>query len=1183
MGVPQEFGDALAGGLAGYQGHIVVVNATSVAVRSMTRLGSFSLGIMRRMDGGKDERPGEEPAQDPARMMKMVDWMEKLGRALPVGPLRDMRNFFWISRYWLYGTAQNLENMLHLIGREYFGCNDFPQPQPPAVIKDCSIMDPASGRIFKSMREFYRAFPPAPDKPGLGLFFRTKTYPLDTHPLIGTVMARFSESFNVIPIGLDSTVARDFKMLRSLLMPQGKPLVDILINPEPFRLAQGPMGGDAPQGENFLRDLNVPVLHPFFLNKRTVQQWMADDKGADVGEFLISIFLPELDGCVEMYPAGAVGSPQDQTPELAPVEERVERLAQRALRWSRLRRKKNHEKKLAVIFYNYPPGEATVGGSAFLDTFASLAAMLGKLSSAGYDAEPMSAEMLRQAFIGGGRINNPAWHTRSGSACPVVDKKAYQSLTSDMPGHTCVEEIWGVFPGSVMSAGETVLIPGIINGNIFIGLQPARGVCENSGSTYHDKHMPPHHQYISFYRWLEHEFQADAVVHVGTHGTLEFLPGKEKALSGECFPDTLIGSLPHVYVYYSGNPAEAMIAKRRAHAVLIGHLPPPFRQGELYDDLQALKLLLDEHEEARNLNPGRCQTILKDIRKRVGALGWEWRGLDDLHRQLHEMKTALIPSRLHTLGSGFSEDEIAGYLAGFLRCSGAEGGVLYTMLARQQCLDWGKISSEPHLHSAQRDQVDHLARQWIFDHIIKGTPVVNFKDETRDAIRTIISRGESIAKALMHNSELDEIVRALNGEFIPPGLSGDLFRSPEILPTGRNLVQFDPRLVPSPSAMEHGAHIAAKTLEQYVQAHGRYPRSIAVILWGLETSQTQGETVGQILAYLGVCAVRAGGQWESHLEIIPLAELGRPRVDVTVQICGFFRDMFPNTLALLQNAFSLVGFASEPDEMNFVRANSRRLFGALQAQGMQEADAREFALARVFGPASSEYGTSLEQIVKNRAWQSESDLVTAYIESLKHAYTPRHYGVEMGDLLTENLSRVEVVSQVRSSRDYEITDLDHYYEFFGGLARSVEQASGKKAMLLISDSHEGRARTEDVRDSIRRGVCTRLTNPAWLEGMLSHSHHGGQEVAKRMENLIGLAATTGAVDPATFDRVNSRLVFDDAMRCRIRDNNPYALLDIIKRLWEARSRGYWSPDEATLERLQQIYMDAEAYVEGARQ
>lgn len=1167
MGVPEAFDAALTEGLAGYRGRLAVVNATSLSVRAMTRLGHFSLSMMKRMGRGAE-------APDAGRMMKMVDRLERLGRALPVGPLRDMRNFFWISRYWLAGGRGNLENMLHLIGREYFGRRDLPKPAVPVTIEDCSILDPATGRVFASITAFHKIHPPAPGRPGAGLLFRSRSYPLDTHPVMARVMERLSHHFNVVPVALDSTVGRDFAKLRALLAPGGRPAVDVLINPESFRLAQGPMGGDAAEGVRFLSDLGVPVLHPFFLTKRTGDQWREDHRGAGTGEFLISLFMPELDGAIEMYPIGAVATPAGETPQLGPIEDRIERLALRARAWSALRATADHDKRIALILYSYPPDAGSAGAGAFLDTFASVSALLARLAAAGYDTQALTADELREAFIGAGRVNSPGrYMPRPGDI--TVSARAYRELTADLPGRHLIDERWGPFPGSIMTDGSGVVLPGITVGKVFICLQPPRAGGADHASAYHDKHLPPHHQYAAFYRWLEREFKAHAIVHVGTHGTLEFLPGKEQALSADCFPDSLIGAMPHIYIYYSGNPAEAMIARRRSHGLVIGHLPPPFTRGGLYDDLQALQDLADEHAEARNLNPGRCPAILEDIRRRAQALGWPWEGLEGLHRRLHDLRTALIPARLHTLGSGFSDAETAQYLAELLRHDSAAGPSLHGLLAEGRGWDFSELAARPHEHAQTWQALEAGARQWIEAHIMQGEPLAGGTDAA-----LLAERGEAIAKALQHNRELDSVMAALAGGYIPPGPAGDLFRCPDLLPTGRCLVQFDPRGVPSDSALQHGARIAGATLQKYRDEHGRYPRSTAVILWGLETSQTQGETIGQILAYLGARVVRQKGQWLPGVELVPLSELGRPRIDVTVQICGFFRDMFPNVLALLQQAFSLAGFADEPDDMNGVRAHARLLFSELRGQGMQEAEAREFSLARIFGPATSEYGTSLERIVRDRRWRTEGELVAAYIDSLKHAYTPGHYGVEMGGLLQGNLSRVEVVSQVRASRDYEITDLDHYYEFFGGLAKSVEQASGKKAMMLVSDTHDGAARTEDIKESISRGLYARLVNPAWLEGMLGHSHLGGHEIAKRMENLVGLAATTGAVDQAVFDRVTRSLVLDPAMRQRIEQNNPYALADIIQRLREAHERGYWAPDDDTIQELRQLYLESEARVEG---
>ncbi|NDJ77212.1 MAG: magnesium chelatase subunit H [Chloroflexi bacterium] len=1170
MGVPAGFSQVLLSDLDDYPGHLVVANADKMSLRSLTRLGKFSMRAMGRMGSKGDAGASGGQPPDMSKMMKMIDIAEKVGRALPVGPLRDMRNTLWITQYWLHGGEQNIENMLFLLGRDYFGFKDFPRPQPPQTIADTSLNEPVTGHVFPDRRAYERAFPPDANKPTIGVLFRARGYPIDTRVPTVRLVERLRQSFNVVPVALDSALDRDFSHLRVLL---GE--IDVLLNLQPFRLGQGPMGGAADAGEAFLRALNVPYLHPFLMTKRTIDEWQADPLGAGTGTFLISMFLPELDGAIETIPLGAVDPAPAALPDLVPIEERIDTLAQRALNWSALRHMPNHDKRLALVLYNYPPGEGTVGGAAFLDTLESVAAILRQLAATGYDVTPMTAADLRRVFVASGNLNTPRWN-QAGVREPITVKRAqYAAFTADLPGAATIEARWGTFPGSVMIQGESVVLPGIVNGKVFIGLQPARGVPGNVAGSYHDKHLPPRHQYAAFYRWLEREFGAAACVHVGTHGTLEFLPGKEKATSGGCFTDSLTGTMPHLYLYYSGNPAEGMIAKRRSRATTISYQPPPFVQGDLYDDLAQISKLIDEHAEASHLHPERCPAIEGDIRERVEALGWPWDGLDALHRKLHEIGSALIPRRLHTLGQPYTPEEIAGFLAQLFRRESGDHPSLYALLCADHGWDWDAISAAPHQHTEQVAALEAAACDWIEMHVLAGEPV---KDDARRAIQ---HAGQAIQASLASNGEIDALLRGLDGEYIPPGLGGDIFRSPELLPSGRNLVQFDPRRVPSPSALRSGAQIAHNTLSTYYAAHGVYPRSTAVILWGLETSKTQGETVGQILAYLGVRVTRgAGGAWEPQIELIPLDELGRPRVDVTVQMCGFFRDMFPNVLELLQQAFELVGFQPEDDAQNYVKANARTLFDDLRADGLDEVEAREFALARLFGPAPSNYGTSVEALVENRAWTNEADLVAAYVDSLQHAYTPGHHGKPMPELLQQNLSRVDVVSQVRGSRDYEMTDLDHYYEFFGGLARSVEQASGKRAMMLVSDTHAGHVHTEDIKQAVDRGVWSRLLNPKWLDGMLSHDYHGGQQLAKRLENLMGLAATTHAVDHAIFDQVNTRLIFDDDLRARIQANNPYALMDLIERLWEAHQRGYWQPDDATLDRFKDIYMQLENHLEG---
>jgi cobaltochelatase CobN len=739
-----------------------------------------------------------------------------------------------------------------------------------------------------------------------------------------------------------------------------------------------------------------------------------------------------------------------------------------------------------------------------------------------------------------------------------------------------------------MSRDGRILVPGIVNGNVFLGVQPARGGGERAqdSASYHDKGLAPHHQYVAFYRWLADEFGADACIHVGTHGTLEFLPGKEKAMSGDCAPDYLIGEMPHLYLYYLGNPSEAMIAKRRAHAVMISHMPPPFVPGGLYGEMLALDALLAEYHEAVDLDPDRFAAILTDIQAQAQALGWQGQSVEEIEETLHASRRALIPGRLHTIGQGFSSQEAHDFLAQFLRHAPDSSFALYEHLCDRRGWDWAAIQEAPQQYAAELDDLEQATRAWLQAHVVEQRPVEGTRaGNDQDAadskvLQSLQGAISELYQNLQAPLELDTVSRALEGRYVPTGLSGDLFRSPEVLPSGRNMFQFDPRRVPSPSAMRRGALIVHNTLEQHLAAKGEYPRSVAVILWGLEAAQTQGETVGQILTYLGVQLAPSSTPWDARLELVPAETLGRPRIDVVVQICGFFRDMFPNLLSLLQDAFEMAARLEDETGPNYVRTNARQLRKALFEQGMDERDADELSLARIFGPSAAEYGTGVTRLIESQSWQNEADLVANYVASLKHVYTKTHHGEAIEGLFRQNVGRVQLVSQVRSTRDYEMTDLDHYYEFYGGLSKTVEQASGQKAMLLVSDTHEGRVRTEHVQKAIQRGARTRLLNPRWLDNMLAHRHHGGQQLANRLENLVGLAATTGQVDNSLFDEANDRLVLDEEMRRRIQENNPYALLEMVERLLEAEARGYWEANPEKLEQLKRIYLEIEGDLEG---
>lgn len=1122
MGAEKDFVEALQRVLQSFEGSVVVVNASSRKIRAVARLGSFS-GSM--MGGGTRSRGSGD-------MMRMIERIEKLGKAVPVGPLRDLRNYLWIGKYWRFANHGNLKSLLTLIGREYGGRRHLPKPEAPKTIDRAILMVPDTDRLYDSFEAYCETEGWVDGRPGVAVLFSPGTYPTNLHPATAELVSQLGERFNVLPFAVPRLTGANREFFESIVREaSGSVRVDAVVNLMSFRLGQGPMGGAAEEAIRTLELLDLPLLHPFFIAKRSIDTWRGDVRGIKPGEFVLHLFLPELDGAFETIPIGALEADSGAgLGRVTLIEDRVNRLIGKIEGITRLRRKPNNEKRVALIMYDYPPGEANLGAAAFLNTFESVAALSRALATNGYSTEPWTADGLRETLTSGGIVNGTGFTGASGGI--EVDGHIATSLPDDAA--TLVRDAWERPPGRVMIRHGKIVLPVAVRGNCLVGLQPSRTGDSPDAASYHDTGMPPHHQYVAFYRWLEQEWSADAVIHIGTHGTLEFLPGKETATSGSCFPDALPGSVPHFYFYYCGNPAESMIAKRRSHAVMISHMEPPYTRAESHGRLLSLGALLSEYHEASRTDPDRVAEIETDIRSAAEEAGLRARNVSELEDQLIELSTALIPSRMHTIGQPFSAEEAKALAAQVMAING----------------DLTNVQDDARGPDADADGDGDAGE--LFD-----------------------------VESVTVNREVESFLHALDGGYLRAGPAGDLTRTPEVAPTGRNMYQFDPRKTPTPSAIRRGAEIAENTLRQYVAQHGEYPSSVAVVLWGLETTKTHGETVAQVMRYLGVQFGSERGLWETDLELIPSDELGRPRVDVTIQMSGFFRDLFPNLISVLHDAVDLA--ASADEGRNAIADHAAAIRSSLVASGVEESIARDLSTARLFGPQTAEYGTGITGTVSSSSWTDETDLVTQYQDRLKYVYSRNHYGVAQPDLLSANLSQVQMVSQVRSSRDYEMTDLDHFYEFYGGLARTVRELSGNQADLLVSDTYQGHVRTERFHRAVERGVWSRILNPRWIDGVLDAAHHGGQEIADRLENMLGLAATTGEIDTRLFDEASDTLIFNEAMRRRIRENNPYALLDVVERLLETSARGYWQASEDRLNELRRIHAQLEGDLEAGVQ
>ncbi|PAK55110.1 magnesium chelatase subunit H [Paenibacillus sp. 7541] len=1167
-GVRQDVVEWLSSLLSKGTAHIVPLGGNSAEIASLLRLGSLTFANLPRQEGHTH-----------AATSLPLEGMDE-GKA-------DYEHYVRFTEYWRGGGTDNLLGLLCLAGREYGGCHLLPEPKEPVYVRELTIMEPSSRTVYSSAASYRQSNRYDEGRPNVAILYLGNSNPLDTAECIAQLKEQLEAFVNVMPIAFPSVMNIPLDRLRELLLGDGHQ-VDLIVNLLPFRLGIGPGGGNQDGAVQMLEQLDVPMLHPLLLNSRTEQEWRQSASGLEPSLLLVQVMLPELDGSVEMFPIAALQEEGEDAElnvplkRLALIPERTKRLTDRIRRWLALRSKPNAEKKLALIGYNYPPGEGTVFGGSFLDTFESIARLLSWLKQQGYHTEELSAAELRARFIEGGLVNSAKWSDPQASSQLI--RYADPHFTQKLSGRSWGEEAisrWGQPPGDIMTDNGSFLIPGLMIGQVFIGLQPSRGIHEDPEKSLHDRSLLPTHQYTAFYQWIREQFQADAIVHIGTHGTLEFQRGKEAALSGDCVPDDLLGDLPNLYYYYVGNPSEAMIAKRRSHAVLIGYQAPAFTEAELYGEWRELEALLHEYREAKQLAPERCEAILQELQAVAKSLDFSAETVEHMEEELYRMQRSLIPSGLHVLGDSYSPEVALNHMQFVLRHERGNIRSIRGLLAERQGVRADALTSGKHVSLLR--QLDEEANALVTAYVSNKAIPDMYKSEHPDWLKQLeasLEYGYEAYLRSLQNEEAEGLMRALEGRYVPAKLAGDVLRTPEIMPTGRNLYQFDPRLVPSRTAAERGAIVAENSIQQYREQHGDYPHTTAVILWGIETSRTQGETIGQILHYMGVRIGGGVGTFRTEYEVIPLAELGRPRLNVMVHITGVFRDLFPNLLEDLHELFRKVSELDEPDELNWFKAHTRSMEEELLAAGYEASQAHDLACARIFGPAEGEYGTTVTRMIETKLWNEESELGAAYSDSQQHVYSALARGQAEPELYRSHMLAVDIVSQIRSSHEWEVTDSDHYYEYFGGLAKSVEVMKGRKADIHITDTTGEHIKTESAEHAIARGVRTRLTNPKWINDLLKHPYHGAKVMASRFEYVLGLAATTGKVEPWVFDRLHDVYVADEELGQKLQDNNRWAYHAMIETLLESEQRGYWTPDEQVLNQLRQKYLELEGELEG---
>ena len=1093
-------------------------------IMKLTRLGRFQMdkeatglvGMLKKLRGSKG------PKSSGKGQMKMLKQLPKLLRFIP-GTAQDVRSYFLALQYWLAGSEENVANMVRLLVSKYTTGTRLQAAQglkvgSPVEYPELGLYHPrAKNRITEKLSEL-----PARGEVGtVGLLvLRSYVLSANSRHYDGVINALEARGLRVIPAfasGLDARPA-----IEAYFKKDGHTTVDAVVSLTGFSLVGGPAYNDAHAAEEILASMDVPYIGAHPVEFQTLASWKADDRGLMPVEATMMVAIPELDGAImPMTFGGRCGISHTENRcegcdgkscarEMAPHNERAAKLADRVARLVRLRRSARAERKIAVVLFNFPPNAGNLGTAAYLGVFESVFNTLTRMKAEGYSVDvPADVDALRQSILVGNAAQFGA--VANVAVCiPTDDHVRSQRWLGE------IEKTWGSAPGRQNSDGRNIHVLGRQFGNVFVGVQPGFGYEGDPMRLLFEHGFAPTHAFAAFYRWIRNDYAAHAVLHFGTHGALEFMPGKQAGMSEACWPDRLIDDLPNYYLYASNNPSEGMLAKRRAGATLISYLTPPVTKAGLYKGLLDLKSSVDRW---RNMEPDadaeQTASLAELIQAQAAAVDLaapepQWpdarAAILALGPKLLELEYTLIPSGLHVVGVPPQAAE------------------------RAEMLDAAGIT-EP----LERARLDGL---------------------------------------MASDPELPAIMHALDGGYIRPVPGGDLLRTTEVLPTGRNLHGFDPFRLPSVFALQDGKRQADRLLARHAEAGQGIPETVAMVLWGSDNLKSEGGPIAQALWLMGAEPRLDGYGRLCGAQLVPLEALGRPRVDVVITLSGIFRDLLPMQTALLAEAALLAAKADEPADRNFIRKH------VLAHMGETGCDIETAAL-RVFGNADGAYGANVNQLIGSGAWNDEDELGDAFVRRKGFAYGVDGKPRRQGAVLAAALATVEVTYQNLDSIELGITTVDHYFDTLGGISRAVRKArGGTAASVYIGDQTRGDGQVRTLNEQVALETRTRALNPKWYEALLKHGYEGVREIEAQVTNTLGWSATTGDVSPWVYEKLTETYMLDPAMRERLMQLNPTASSRIANRLIEAHERKYWQPDAAMLEALRQISEDLEDRLEG---
>ncbi|CEG12128.1 conserved exported hypothetical protein [groundwater metagenome] len=1118
----------------------------------------------------------------------------------------NLTNHPWIGLYWRNGGAENIKRLLIYLGVKFCGLNG--TLQEPIVIPDDFIYHPDSNKIFENLTAYLEWYGNNtgthhlydPDKPTVGIVSYKSDYTSNHTELLDTFVRGFETREVNIIVGLFSSINPEFYMVNNTT------IIDVLVSLKIHRINYG----SSPQkGVDDLKKINVSVLGAIQEYYQTNEEWNKSQHGLSINLITGYIAQPEMDGVIEpMLITTKETDPITGVSYQSPIDYQMDWLFNRTIAWTKIKRANNSNKKIAVVYYNYPPGKASIGAS-YLNVMSSITNLLDGMQNRGYNTgninpNDLNDTKIRDLILSHGR-NVGVWApgeiekiVKTGNVTLIPENK-YLEWFNGLPENKKNEVIvmWGQPPGKIMiyanESGKYLVIPHVLFGNILLAPEPAVGNSQDQSVMYHDKSIPPNHQYIAFYFWLTREYGADAIIHVGTHATHEWRPGKEIGLSiKDCWPVILMQNLPNPYIYIMDNIGEGTQAKRRGMADIIDHLTPPIVASGLYGNLSELHQKTHIYADAttppavkqeyrntmielyKNLN------FEKDLNVSVGNITNMTEAEFDaffvtgrVHEYLHELAETNMPYGLHILGKPPTGEKLIAMVNSMLGNEFEEDVIEIYPCAKH---------NQSHAHGNYT-----IFEQLLHKVIINGTSpedaqimlLGNSSNKVTAHLNTSIKYAKNIEASQIETSR---VLDALEGKYIPPAPGNDPIRNPDALPTGRNFYSFDPRIIPTKEAWEVGKKMANQLLGYHQNKTGKYPEKVAFVLWATELMRHYGVSESEILYLMGVKPVWDKKGNVENVTLINCTELKRPRIDVVMTTSGLYRDQFSTRMVLWDQAVKLAAKAndSECNYTNFVKEHSNAIYEWLINQGYNESVAYGLSMARIFSEAPGSYGTGLQNAIhESHSWENESKIADLYIGRMSHIYGKDIWGEQYTDLFKQNLNGVEAAVHIDSSNLYSTLDNDDFFQYLGGLNLAVRSVTGRSIDLYVTNFQDPKnPTTETLSDFLTKELRTRYFNPYWIKGMQNHGYDGARTMSETFENLWGWEATSPEIVTdylwnEMYDvYVNDK--YDMGLEDWFGENNPYALQSITARMLEVIRKGYWEPSDDVKKKIAETYQNS---------